>query len=99
MGIQWYNLRSSLVEGDSYNLSTSIIMLYVDAFIYAVAAWYIEAVFPGTTVFTTLNANFPFCKKQKKSCSFTHRVESGGCMALTFSYINIKNMLGDVRVG
>ncbi|KAK2835350.1 hypothetical protein Q5P01_015834 [Channa striata] len=47
VGIQWYNLRISLVEGDSYNFSTSIIMLYVDAFIYAIAAWYIEAVFPG----------------------------------------------------
>ncbi|KAK2908022.1 phospholipid-transporting ATPase ABCA1 isoform X2 [Channa argus] len=47
VGIQWYNLRISLVEGDSYNFSTSIVMLYVDAFIYAIAAWYIEAVFPG----------------------------------------------------
>ena len=51
-GIQWYNLRSSPVEGDSYSFTTSIIMLYVDAFIYAIAAWYIEAVFPGTTAFT-----------------------------------------------
>ncbi|XP_071342125.1 phospholipid-transporting ATPase ABCA1 isoform X2 [Trachinotus anak] len=47
VGIQWYNLHSSPVEGDSYNFTTSIIMLYVDAFIYAIAAWYIEAVFPG----------------------------------------------------
>ncbi|XP_037325366.2 phospholipid-transporting ATPase ABCA1 isoform X1 [Pungitius pungitius] len=47
VGIQWYNLHSSPVEGDSYSFTTSIVMLYVDAFIYAVAAWYIEAVFPG----------------------------------------------------
>ncbi|XP_054608194.2 phospholipid-transporting ATPase ABCA1 isoform X2 [Nothobranchius furzeri] len=47
VGIQWYNLRGSPVEGDKYNFFVSIIMLYVDAFIYAVAAWYIEAVFPG----------------------------------------------------
>uniref|UniRef100_A0A3Q1ANV7 P-type phospholipid transporter n=1 Tax=Amphiprion ocellaris TaxID=80972 RepID=A0A3Q1ANV7_AMPOC len=47
VGIQWYNLRSSPVEGDTYSFTTSIIMLYVDAFIYATAAWYIEAVFPG----------------------------------------------------
>ncbi|XP_069558445.1 phospholipid-transporting ATPase ABCA1 isoform X1 [Brachyistius frenatus] len=47
VGIQWTNLQSSPVEGDSYSFSTSIIMLYVDAFIYAIAAWYIEAVFPG----------------------------------------------------
>uniref|UniRef100_A0A3B4B8V1 P-type phospholipid transporter n=1 Tax=Periophthalmus magnuspinnatus TaxID=409849 RepID=A0A3B4B8V1_9GOBI len=47
LGIQWFNLRSSPVGGDQYNFATSISMLYVDAFIYAVAAWYIEAVFPG----------------------------------------------------
>uniref|UniRef100_A0A8C9XBP2 P-type phospholipid transporter n=1 Tax=Sander lucioperca TaxID=283035 RepID=A0A8C9XBP2_SANLU len=47
VGIQWYNLHSSPVEGDSYRFTTSIVMLYVDAFIYATAAWYIEAVFPG----------------------------------------------------
>ncbi|XP_060933642.1 phospholipid-transporting ATPase ABCA1 [Limanda limanda] len=47
VGIQWHNLRSSPVEGDAYSFTISITMLYVDAFIYAVAAWYIEAVFPG----------------------------------------------------
>ncbi|XP_008277592.1 ATP-binding cassette sub-family A member 1 [Stegastes partitus] len=47
VGIQWYNLRFSPVEGDTYSFTTSILMLYVDAFIYAIAAWYIEAVFPG----------------------------------------------------
>lgn len=52
VGIQWYNLHSSPVEGDSYSFTTSIVMLYVDAFIYAIAAWYIEAVFPGRTAFT-----------------------------------------------
>ncbi|XP_008404880.1 ATP-binding cassette sub-family A member 1 isoform X2 [Poecilia reticulata] len=47
IGIQWFNLRTSPVEGDAYSFTTSISMLYVDAFIYAIAAWYIEAVFPG----------------------------------------------------
>uniref|UniRef100_A0A3B1K8P2 P-type phospholipid transporter n=1 Tax=Astyanax mexicanus TaxID=7994 RepID=A0A3B1K8P2_ASTMX len=47
LGIQWSNMWSSPTEGDKYSLSTSIIMLYVDAFIYGVATWYIEAVFPG----------------------------------------------------
>ncbi|XP_074524779.1 phospholipid-transporting ATPase ABCA1 isoform X2 [Halichoeres trimaculatus] len=47
VGIQWHNVHSSPVEGDSYSFTVSICMLYVDAFIYAVAAWYIEAVFPG----------------------------------------------------
>lgn len=52
VGIQWYNLRSSPVEGDSYSFTTSIVMLYVDAFIYATLAWYIEAVFPGMMIGT-----------------------------------------------
>uniref|UniRef100_A0A4W4H8L4 P-type phospholipid transporter n=1 Tax=Electrophorus electricus TaxID=8005 RepID=A0A4W4H8L4_ELEEL len=47
VGIQWFNLRSSPTEGDQYSFTTSAIMLYVDAFIYGVATWYIEAVFPG----------------------------------------------------
>ncbi|KAM4548979.1 phospholipid-transporting ATPase ABCA1 isoform 1-T1 [Odontesthes bonariensis] len=47
VGIQWYNLRVSPVEGDRYSFTTSIMMLYADAFLYAIAAWYIEAVFPG----------------------------------------------------
>ncbi|KAJ8408339.1 hypothetical protein AAFF_G00257530 [Aldrovandia affinis] len=47
VGIQWHNLVSSPMEGDSYNFRTSILFLYVDAFIYGVATWYIEAVFPG----------------------------------------------------
>ncbi|XP_039512135.1 phospholipid-transporting ATPase ABCA1 isoform X2 [Pimephales promelas] len=47
VGIQWFNLRSSPVEGDSYSFTTAIVMLYVDAAIYALATWYIEAVFPG----------------------------------------------------
>ncbi|XP_061884457.1 phospholipid-transporting ATPase ABCA1-like isoform X2 [Entelurus aequoreus] len=47
IGIQWHNLWSSPVEGDSYNFSTTIVILYMDAFIYIIAAWYIDAVFPG----------------------------------------------------
>uniref|UniRef100_A0A673MDH0 Zgc:172302 n=1 Tax=Sinocyclocheilus rhinocerous TaxID=307959 RepID=A0A673MDH0_9TELE len=47
VGIHWFNLRSSPMEGDSYNFTISILMLYADAVIYALATWYIEAVFPG----------------------------------------------------
>uniref|UniRef100_A0A673X702 P-type phospholipid transporter n=1 Tax=Salmo trutta TaxID=8032 RepID=A0A673X702_SALTR len=47
VGIQWFNLHSSPMEGDTYNFTTSIIMLHIDACIYALATWYIEAVFPG----------------------------------------------------
>uniref|UniRef100_W5LAQ7 P-type phospholipid transporter n=1 Tax=Astyanax mexicanus TaxID=7994 RepID=W5LAQ7_ASTMX len=47
VGIQWKNLFSSPMEKDDYSLTTSIIIMYVDAFIYGVMTWYIEAVFPG----------------------------------------------------
>lgn len=47
VGIQWSNLISSPMEGDEYSLTTAIIMMYVDAFIYGLMTWYIEAVFPG----------------------------------------------------
>ncbi|XP_001920862.6 phospholipid-transporting ATPase ABCA1 isoform X2 [Danio rerio] len=47
VGIQWFNLKSSPMEGDTYSFNTSIMMLYADALIYALATWYIEAVFPG----------------------------------------------------
>ncbi|KAJ8374724.1 hypothetical protein SKAU_G00053040 [Synaphobranchus kaupii] len=47
VGIQWFNLVSSPMEGDAYDFRTSIMLLLVDAVIYGVATWYIEAVFPG----------------------------------------------------
>ncbi|KTF93350.1 hypothetical protein cypCar_00031575 [Cyprinus carpio] len=47
VGIQWNNLFSSPVEEDNYNLTTCLILMYFDAFLYGVMTWYIEAVFPG----------------------------------------------------
>uniref|UniRef100_H3B4F4 ABC transporter domain-containing protein n=1 Tax=Latimeria chalumnae TaxID=7897 RepID=H3B4F4_LATCH len=47
LGIQWYNLASSPVDGDLYTFTTSMILMLFDAFLYGVATWYIEAVFPG----------------------------------------------------
>ncbi|XP_048415909.1 phospholipid-transporting ATPase ABCA1-like [Stegostoma tigrinum] len=47
IGIQWFNLASSPVEGDAYNFTISIILMLFDALLYGLAAWYIEAVFPG----------------------------------------------------
>uniref|UniRef100_A0A673C6M0 Zgc:172302 n=1 Tax=Sphaeramia orbicularis TaxID=375764 RepID=A0A673C6M0_9TELE len=85
MGIQWYNMHTSAVQGDTYSFFTSIIMLYVDAFIYAIAAWYIEAVFPGKTqlglmflpldelvscFFLTLNSNGIEC-----NCEIVYHIE------------------------
>ncbi|XP_048851974.1 phospholipid-transporting ATPase ABCA1-like [Brienomyrus brachyistius] len=47
LGVQWSNLLSSPLEGDNYNLITSIILMYFDSFLYGLMTWYIEAVFPG----------------------------------------------------
>ncbi|XP_018615172.1 ATP-binding cassette sub-family A member 1-like [Scleropages formosus] len=47
VGIQWDNLLSSPLSEDNFSVTTSIILMYFDSFLYAVMTWYIEAVFPG----------------------------------------------------
>uniref|UniRef100_A0A4W3GV29 ATP-binding cassette sub-family A member 2 n=1 Tax=Callorhinchus milii TaxID=7868 RepID=A0A4W3GV29_CALMI len=47
VGIQWHTLNQSPVEGDDFNLLLSMVMLIVDASVYGVLTWYIEAVHPG----------------------------------------------------
>ncbi|XP_072287523.1 ATP-binding cassette sub-family A member 2 isoform X4 [Pyxicephalus adspersus] len=47
VGIQWKTLSQSPVEGDDFNLMLSIMMLNIDAMVYGVLTWYIEAVHPG----------------------------------------------------
>ncbi|NXW61981.1 ABCA1 protein, partial [Eurystomus gularis] len=47
VGIQWHNLGSSPVPGDPYNFATAMGLLLLDAGLYGLATWYLEAVFPG----------------------------------------------------
>ncbi|XP_065332368.1 ATP-binding cassette sub-family A member 7-like isoform X3 [Cloeon dipterum] len=47
IGAHWYNYDKSPLLNDSMNLSTCMQMLLLDAVIYAVFTWYLEAVFPG----------------------------------------------------
>lgn len=47
VGIQWNNLLSSPMQEDNYSLTTSISLMLIDAVLYAIMTWYIEAVFPG----------------------------------------------------
>ncbi|EMP24164.1 ATP-binding cassette sub-family A member 7 [Chelonia mydas] len=61
VGIQWYNLNSSPVQGDPYNFATSMALLLLDACLYGLATWYIEAVFPGQYGIPK-PWNFPFLK-------------------------------------
>uniref|UniRef100_A0A9L0RWX1 ATP-binding cassette sub-family A member 2 n=1 Tax=Equus caballus TaxID=9796 RepID=A0A9L0RWX1_HORSE len=47
VGIQWHTFSQSPVEGDDFNLLLAVTMLMVDAAVYGVLTWYIEAVHPG----------------------------------------------------
>ncbi|XP_077981076.1 phospholipid-transporting ATPase ABCA1-like [Glandiceps talaboti] len=47
IGLQWDNIDSSPIMGDNFSFKLSLVMMWVDAVIYAVLTWYIEAVFPG----------------------------------------------------
>lgn len=47
IGVQWYNIASSPLENDTFNLAQVFKMLIVDTFLYAILVWYIEAIYPG----------------------------------------------------
>ncbi|PNJ09777.1 ABCA2 isoform 15 [Pongo abelii] len=49
VGIQWHTFSQSPVEGDDFNLLLAVTMLMVDAMVYGVLTWYIEAVHPEET--------------------------------------------------
>ncbi|XP_071145778.1 phospholipid-transporting ATPase ABCA1-like isoform X2 [Mytilus edulis] len=47
IGIQWSNIGDTPIVDDDYSCLNCIIMMIVDAIIYGLFTWYIEAVFPG----------------------------------------------------
>ncbi|XP_035828704.1 phospholipid-transporting ATPase ABCA7 [Aplysia californica] len=47
IGAQWSNIGTSPMVDDTFSLEMCISMMYLDAIIYFLIAWYIEAVFPG----------------------------------------------------
>lgn len=47
LGLQWDNIQTSPLEKDTYSFLTSILMMVLDAVLYAVLAWYLDNVFPG----------------------------------------------------
>ncbi|XP_061834850.1 retinal-specific phospholipid-transporting ATPase ABCA4 [Nerophis lumbriciformis] len=47
LGLQWDNIQTSPLEKDGYSFLTSILMMLLDAVLYAVLAWYLDTVFPG----------------------------------------------------
>uniref|UniRef100_G1RC37 ATP-binding cassette sub-family A member 2 n=1 Tax=Nomascus leucogenys TaxID=61853 RepID=G1RC37_NOMLE len=48
VGIQWHTFSQSPVEGDDFNLLLAVTMLMVDAVVYGILTWYIEAVTGGS---------------------------------------------------
>lgn len=47
VGAQWSNLFSSPLDGDGFSLGYAMCMMMIDAVIYGILTWYIEAVMPG----------------------------------------------------
>ena len=58
MGAQWSNLFSSPVTDDGYSLGFAIVMMFVDAVIYGLLTWYIEAILPGSILIYLLIRKF-----------------------------------------
>uniref|UniRef100_A0A8C7LC43 ATP binding cassette subfamily A member 3 n=1 Tax=Oncorhynchus kisutch TaxID=8019 RepID=A0A8C7LC43_ONCKI len=46
-GIQWCNLFESVTVDDDFSLAQVLGLLLLDALLYGLVAWYVEAVFPG----------------------------------------------------
>jgi ATP-binding cassette subfamily A (ABC1) protein 1 len=47
IGAQWDNIAKTPIVDDDYSLLNCIYMMFLDAIIYGLLTWYIEAVFPG----------------------------------------------------
>lgn len=63
MGMQWYNMALSPVEGDEFSLVQVIVMLFIDCIIYATLTWYIEHVHPGQNIYlATFSSRLMFFK-------------------------------------
>ncbi|GAB1598321.1 ATP-binding cassette sub-family A member 7-like [Argonauta hians] len=48
IGLQWSNLDDSSMPDDSFSMLQCMLMMLLDATIYLILSWYIEAVYPGT---------------------------------------------------
>ena len=54
VGIQWSNINTSPVPDDQFNMYLCILIMLADAAMYGILTWYMEAVFPGRQLDTTL---------------------------------------------
>lgn len=68
VGIQWRTISQSPVEGDDFNLGLSMMMLIIDAAVYGVLTWYIEAVHPGMDSMCSKPQPILSCASQSSEC-------------------------------
>ncbi|KAH0500847.1 Retinal-specific ATP-binding cassette transporter [Microtus ochrogaster] len=47
LGLQWYNIGKSPVEGDEFSFLLAMKMMLLDAALYGLLAWYLDQVFPA----------------------------------------------------
>ncbi|XP_052774715.1 ATP-binding cassette sub-family A member 2-like isoform X2 [Mya arenaria] len=79
VGVQWNNIHTSPVEGDQYNLLMVHLMMILDSFLYALLAWYIEAVFPGQY---GLPRPWYFPLTKTYWCGGAHKLTDGECCSM-----------------
>ncbi|XP_071490342.1 phospholipid-transporting ATPase ABCA1-like [Diadema antillarum] len=61
-GVQWSNINTSPLKGDTgFTFLQALATMWMDAFLYAVLTWYIEAIHPGTYGMPR-PLHFPFTK-------------------------------------
>ncbi|XP_074834153.1 phospholipid-transporting ATPase ABCA7 isoform X2 [Carettochelys insculpta] len=87
VGIQWHNMNASPVQDDAYTFATSLALLLLDACLYGLATWYIEAVFPGQYGIPK-PWNFPFLKSYWFS-----EASSDGCPPLPANSLSSAEVL------
>ncbi|XP_071948273.1 ATP-binding cassette sub-family A member 2-like [Antedon mediterranea] len=89
VGVQWSNIHLSPVEQDEFNLLKVICMMLIDAFLYLVLTWYIEAVHPGS-----YGLPRPFYFPFQRSYWFGDSTSSC-CLGSTNKYTNLSLMDDD----
>ncbi len=90
IGAQWHNIWDSPLLDDKFSMAGAMGMLLIDAFLYGLLAWYIEAVFPGQYgiakpwyFFLTKSYWFGGFRNQNCVASVTKNDGSGGGGSLT----------------
>ncbi|KAM4836521.1 glucosylceramide transporter ABCA12 isoform 2-T2 [Thomomys bottae] len=90
VGLQWENMYSSPVRGDTTSFGWLCCLILADAFIYFLIAWYVRNVFPGTYGMAApwYFPILPSYWKERFGCSEVKREKNNG---LVFTNIMMQN--------